>query len=164
MIPLSVKMLIFSKILSSLLDFFPFSLEDEKLKASKTIAHGFNEKNIIIFEVVLLKDRHIRLFLGKLKEKMGVELRQKIISQAGTRLDDTLDFFLRFDKKSWMEGKKLVLTDLGECFHIKINVAAFPKKKEIALSIIKSIFQNQRVFYPYFDLKCIKNVNNKIII
>ena len=131
-----------SKILSSLLDFFPFSLEDEKLKANKTIAHGFNEKNIIISEVVLLKDRHIRLFLDKLKEGMDVEMRQKIMLQAVSRLDDSLDFFLRFDKKAWMESKKLVLTDSGECFHIKINIAAFPKKKEIALSIIKSIFQN----------------------
>lgn len=127
-------------ILAGLLDFFPFTLEKEKIIVSKSIAKGFNEKNITSFEVSLSKDRHIRLFLDSLVSRLDEAQKRKILSQAVTRLDNNLDFFLRFDKKTFIESKKLLLTDSGNCFHIRISVAAFPKKRETALLIVNRIF------------------------
>ena len=66
--------------------------------------------------------------------------KNQILQQIDSRLDKSLDFFLRFDKDSWIAGKKLLLTDAGKCFHIRISMAAFPKKREIALNVVKDLF------------------------
>ena len=60
--------------------------------------------------------------------------------QKESRLDDNLDFFLRFGKDEYIRNDKLMLTDSGNCFHIKISIDAFPKKREIALKIADKIF------------------------
>jgi len=120
----SIKLTVFSyenenisNILDAFLKFFPFSLEENKVELKKTEAKGATESNIAIFEAVLTKTKLINRFL-----------------------DFILDFFIRFDKEEWMNNKKLELTDSGKCFHLKINVAAFPKKREVGLKIVKELF------------------------
>ncbi|MBI2522992.1 hypothetical protein HYW19_01245 [Candidatus Woesearchaeota archaeon] len=128
-------------ILDKFLQLFPFSLKDEKIGLMKSNAAGFGEKNIAIFEVSLEKEKHTSKFLENLAKNIGKDQKNLILAQLESRLDDDLDFFLRFDKREYTENDKLILTDSGNCFHIMISVAAFPKKKEIALSIIKSLLE-----------------------
>jgi len=127
-------------ILGSFLKLFPFNLEDEKIGLNKTNAIGLNDKKITIFEVTLSKEKHCNRFLENLSNKIDSNEKNNIISQLESRLDDNLDFFLRFDKNEYINNGKLVLTDSGNCFHIEISVAAFPKKREIVLEIVKGIF------------------------
>ena len=127
-------------ILDKFLQLFPFNLKDEKIEFKKTNALGLNEKKITIFDVTLTKEKHTSKFLENLMENLDEEQKKLIFSQLESRLDDNLDFFLRFDKNEYIKNNKLVLTDSGNCFHIEISVAAFPKKREIGLEIVKSIF------------------------
>lgn len=127
-------------ILDKFLEFFPFNLNDEKIELKKTEAEGFHEKKIAVFEVILNKERHIKRFLENLNQKLGNEEKNRIISQLDLRLDDNLDFFLRFDKDEYLKNNKLSLTDSGNCFHISMSIAAFPKKRDSALRIVKGIF------------------------
>ena len=127
-------------ILNKYLQLFPFDLGDEKLELKKSEAFGFNEKKITIFEVKLTKEKHINQFIKNLIKNINDEQKKLILEQLESRLDDNLDFFLRFDKDEYLRNNKLQLTDSGNCFHIEISVAAFPKKREIAVDIIKSIF------------------------
>ncbi|MBI3035595.1 hypothetical protein HYY71_04690 [Candidatus Woesearchaeota archaeon] len=127
-------------VLSAFLKFFPFNLEDSKIALKKTGAAGFNERRIAIFEVVLAKNNLINQFLRNLLSVLDESQKGRILEQAESRLDKNLDFFLRFDKDSWINEKKLLLTDSGKCFHVKISIAAFPKKREIALNIVKDLF------------------------
>ena len=127
-------------ILSAFLRFFPFSLEDNKIVLKKTVAEGFNKKKIDVLEIALTKTNLINQFLDNLLDNLSKEQKDKILQQIESRLDNNLDFFLRFDKESWINDKKLVLTDSGKCFHLKISVAAFPKKIEVALNVIKNLF------------------------
>ena len=129
------------KIKSKLLELIPFNLEEEKLELKEQIATGFNESKIKIFEIVLEKDRHIEAFLEKLVEGLSEETKELILRQAESRLDDDCNFFLRFSKEKLIEENDLWVTDQGNCFHIKINVAAFPKKREIAMEIIRNVFK-----------------------
>ncbi|MBW2995861.1 hypothetical protein KY332_01025 [Candidatus Woesearchaeota archaeon] len=129
------------KTAKAFLEFFPFDLEDEKIQLEEKTATGFNESEIKIFEVVLEKDKHIEAFLKHLNEKSFDEVKERILMQAESRLDEDCNFFLRFSKEKWIEEKMLWLTDQGNCFHIKINVAAFPKKRETALEIIRNVFK-----------------------
>ena len=129
------------KVKKKLLELIPFDLEKEKLELKESIAIGFNEKEIKVFEVILEKDKHIEAFLDNLKKEMMDEVRERILNYAESRLDDSCNFFLRFSKDKLIQENDLWLTDQGNCFHIKINVAAFPKKREIALEIIRNVFK-----------------------
>ena len=125
------------------LRFFPFNLEDNRIVLNKTTADGFNERKIRIFEITLAKTSLINQFLQNLLANLDKSQKQQILSQADSRLDKNLDFFLRFGKESWIKEKKLVLTDSGKCFHLKVSIAAFPKKREVALNIIKDLFSGK---------------------
>lgn len=142
-----IKLNVFSKeednfdaVLKKFLEFFPFDLEKEKISLRKTTALGFEDKKIIILEATLTKDKHIMEFLKTLLKNLDTEEKTIILRQAESRLDKNLDFFLRFDKDELIKNNKLALTDSGNCFHIRINIAAFPKKRGAALETIKNIF------------------------
>jgi len=130
-------------ILKAFLDFFPFSLEKNKVGLKKKSAAGFNEKSITIFEAVLAKNSLINQFLGSLLGKLDESQKDIILGQSESRLDANLDFFLRFDKEEWLNDRKLVLTDSGKCFHLKISIAAFPKKRGIALNLVSNLFSHK---------------------
>ncbi len=120
------------------LELFPFNFEEEKVILKKSKATGFNQKEIIIYEAELDKDKHTNAFLKNLKEKLDSQQRVMLVRQED-RLDDDLNFFIRLDKKSLLQDQYQV-TDCGECFHIRISIAAFPRKREVALDIVKKIF------------------------
>ena len=122
-----------------LLELLPFNLEEEKIVLKKTRATGFGQKEIIIYEVELDKDKHTNLFLKNLKEKLDEQQRIMLIRQED-RLDERLNFFIRLDKESLLQEQYQV-TDCGECFHIRISIAAFPRKKDVALEVVKKIFR-----------------------
>lgn len=127
-------------ILEAFLRFFPFNLDENKVILNRTNASGFNERKICILEVTLAKNNLINRFLKNLLDSLDENQRRLILEQIGSRLDKNLDFFLRFDKDLGVNEKKLMLTDSGKCFHIRISVAAFPKKREIALNVLKELF------------------------
>ena len=152
----SIKLNVFSYededskvILDSFLRFFPFSLEENKIAVKKTHAIGFSEKKIGIFEATLTKENLVNRFINNILKNLGKGQKNLILQQAESRLDENLDFFLRFDKDSWIDKNKLNLTDLGKCFHLKISIAAFPKKRGVALNIIRKIFNspNLKILY-----------------
>ena len=129
-----------SLILNQFLQFFPFDLKDEKIELKKTNTKGFEEKKITVYHVILTKQKHINKFLLNLAINIDDEQKKLILEQLETKLDNNLDFFLRFDKNDYIKNNKLQLTNSGNCFHIKISVAAFPKRREIALNIVKEVF------------------------
>ena len=145
----SIKLTVFSyeneniqNILDAFLKFFPFSLEENKVELKKTEAKGATESNITIFEAVLTKTNLINQFLDFILSSLDKKQKELILKQMESRLDENLDFFIRFDKEEWMNNKKLELTDSGKCFHLKMSVAAFPKKREVGLKIINELFKN----------------------
>ena len=127
-------------ILDKFLEFFPFDLKDNKIEFNKKEVLGFDEKKITIYEVVLTKEKHMNKFLDNLKKNVDAEQQKLILEQLETRLDEKLDFFIRFDKDEYLKNTNLRLTDSGNCFHLKMSIAAFPKKRDIALRIVKEMF------------------------
>ena len=128
-----------NKIVEGLKSLILFNLEEEKIKINQENATGFRENRIRIFEIVLEKERHTNNFLKNLLEKLGEEQRLLLLGQAETRLDDELDFFIRFDKQKLIEENKIWITDEGNCYHLRISIAAFPAKKEVALENVKNL-------------------------
>ena len=156
----SIKLTVFSyqnenneTILKSFLEFFPFSLEENKIILNKTNASGFNDAAIKIFDATLTKTNLINQFMENLMKKMDSEQKTLILQQSESRLDQNLDFYLRFDKDLWIEDKKIALTDSGKCFHLKISIAAFPKNREVALNIVKELFMNLKSYWSKAPFK-----------
>ncbi len=69
----------------------------------------------------------IRLRAGEL-EKLG-----KIVPE---RIDKDCFFYLRFDKQLAHAGE-LVLTDSGDAVHLRLKVAAYPAKREVAVKLVE---------------------------
>jgi len=116
----------------------PFDLAQEKVVLSRSTAQGFNERKIIIFEIMLSKERHTSKFMSSLKEHLSDDQRTLIVKQADSRLDSELNFFIRLDKDKLLGENKYWVTDSGNCFHIKISVAAFPADKTAGLKVIEN--------------------------
>lgn len=142
-----IKLSVFSKedenadkIKETLLKLVPFDPEKEKIQLNEQKALGFNEKTITIFEIELKKDKHIRDFLKNLLDKLGKEQKLLLLRQAESRLDNEFNFFIRLEKERLMNGMYWI-TDGGNCFHIKINIATFPKTRERCLSVVDEIFR-----------------------
>lgn len=126
------------KIKTALLGLIPLDLEKEKIEIKTQNVSGFNERKIKIIEVKLLKQRHTDAFFEFLMSKLNDEQKRLLLRQKESRLDDNIDFFIRLDKDRLLSGEYFI-TDFGNCFHIKISIAAFPAKKEIALKIVDEI-------------------------
>jgi RNA binding exosome subunit len=127
------------KVESAMYDLIPFEdLEDEKLKIERTIATGAKDNRIFIFQLYLARNSQINRFLDFLKERLSHDQRELLISQAPTRLDEEMQFFIRIDKRKLMEEDRLWITDGGNCYHIKLTIAAYPANKENGLEIIKN--------------------------
>ena len=121
-----------------LLALLPFGLEQEKIVLHRSRASGFNQREIIILEIDLVKERHTKNFLEFLKKNLNEQQRSALVEQKN-RLDDECNFFIRLDKKKLLAGEFWII-DSGDCYHIKINVAAFPKKRERAEEVVRQIF------------------------
>ena len=144
----SVKITVFAKpeddadkIKAKLKELIPFDLEKEKIVLDQKTAKGFDNREITIFEVILTKEQHTNLFLKNLINNLSEESKELILRQAETRLDKDYNFFLRLSKDKLINENEFWVTDAGNCFHIKINLAVFPKKMEKALELIKELFQ-----------------------
>jgi RNA binding exosome subunit len=98
-----------------------------------------NEPTIYQFEVKLEKQKHIKDFLNSLKEKLTDEQKNLLIAQADSRLNDEMQYFMRFDKVRFLQDE-LWLVDHGDCIHIKITVACYPNNRETALEVINGLF------------------------
>lgn len=128
------------EILTGFKKLFPFDLADEKLKIRQETATGVNDNQITIFKLILEKTRHTNQFLAHLNEKLTAEQKKLLVAQKESRLDEDLAFYIRLSKKELIKGK-YALTDTGDCYHIRIHLAAFPAKREPALEIIEKIFK-----------------------
>jgi len=127
------------KVMNCLKSLLPFDLEAEKIKIEKEVVVGFNNRNISILKLELVKESHTSMFIKNLLTKLNPDQRSLLLRQAESRLDENLDFFIRLGKDELLRGNYYI-TETGECFHIRIGIAAFPKKREAALEIIEQIF------------------------
>lgn len=141
-----IKVTVFSKpedeqddVIDALLTIFPFKLADEKLKLNITNATSFEDRRIKIIEVILERQKHIKPFLDNIFGKLDEEQKDLLLKQASSRLDEENNFFIRLDKDK-LQNNEYWITDSGNCYHIKLTIAAFPKTRENALKVVELLF------------------------
>ena len=126
-------------IITSLL---PENLEKEKIKIEEESIKIENGEDFDILKIKTTKNKHNNKIISILKEILGEEQISLIINDE-TRVDDEGNLYIRLDKKSLKEKQEAKLVDHGDCYHIKIMIAAYPKTKAKAIEIIKKLFEEQ---------------------
>ena len=125
---------------AALISLINLDLEKEKLSLQERNTKGFEQKKIKVFEIILSKERHIAAFIEYLSSHLSAEQKELLQRQAESRIDHELNFYLRLDKAKLLQGQYWI-TDEGDCFHIKISLAVFPKKLEKAIELAKEMFK-----------------------
>ena len=96
-------------------------------------AEGLMEDKIIILSGTVSKKRYTRTFFNKLLESVDLE---KLNNDLERKMDEKGNWFLRFDKSDALDEKFTIL-DKGDAIHLKIKIAAFPAKKQIAVDKVR---------------------------
>lgn len=108
-------------------------------QAEKEITEGYYKNQVIILSGKITRKREIKSFLEKL-QSLKPSNKKKISNQLENRMDERGNLFLRFDKQHAYLGD-LVLIEHGDAIHIKLKIAAYPAKKEVALKVAQEIFE-----------------------
>ncbi len=96
-------------------------------------AEGLLEDKILILTGIVSKKRYTKTFFNKLLEAVDLE---KLNSDLEQKMDEKGNWFLRFDKIDALD-EKLTILDSGDSIHLKIKIAAFPAKKQIAVDKVR---------------------------
>ncbi|WP_432644935.1 RNA-binding protein [Methanobrevibacter sp.] len=96
-------------------------------------AEGLLEDKILILTGVVSKKRYTKAFFNKLLESVDLN---KLNDDLESKMDEKGNWFLRFDKTDALD-EKLTILDKGDSIHLKIKIAAFPAKKQIAVDKVR---------------------------
>ena len=96
-------------------------------------AEGLLEDKILILTGTVSKKRYTKTFFNTLLENVDLD---KLDDDLERKMDDKGNWFLRFDKTDAFDEKWTIL-DKGDAIHLKVKVAAFPAKKQIAVDKVR---------------------------
>ena len=96
-------------------------------------AEGLMENKILILTGLIKKKRHTRAFMDRLLESDQVS---KLEEDLDRKMDEKGNLFLRLSKEDAVEDE-LKIVDSGDSIHLKIKIAAYPAKKEVAMKLIQ---------------------------
>lgn len=98
-------------------------------------AEGLTENRILILTGVISKKRQTKDFFNKLLE-LDREVLDKLINDLDKKVDENGNLFLRLSKEDAID-EKINIVDSGDSIHLKIKIAAYPAKKEVAINKLK---------------------------
>lgn len=98
-------------------------------------AEGLTEDKIIILSGTISKKRYTKEFFNLLLDSVDLN---KLNDDLERKMDEKGNWFLRFDKDDAID-EKLTIKDSGDSIHLKIKIAAYPAKKEIAVNKVREV-------------------------
>ena len=101
-------------------------------------AEGLLEDKIIILSGVVSKKRYTKTFFKTLLDSADLE---KLNDDLELKIDEKGNWFLRFDKDDALDEKWTIL-DNGDAIHLKVKIAAFPAKKQIAVDKVREAIES----------------------
>ena len=96
-------------------------------------AEGLTEDKIIILSGTVSKKRYTKEFFYLLLDSVDFD---KLNDDLERKMDEKGNWFLRFDKEDAID-EKMTIKDSGDSIHLKIKIAAYPAKKEIAVDKVR---------------------------
>jgi len=123
------------------LGFFPYNLKDEKLEIKRTKFNGLEDEKMTILELSITKKRHVTPFFPNLIGHLDNNQKNILLEQLESRLDEDLFFYMRFEKDMLIKNNIYELADGGNCFHIKMLIRAYPKKRDVAIDFLRDMIK-----------------------
>lgn len=120
------------KVKTAIKTLFPSSSPQSEL------TEGYYKNSVLILSDKITRKRETRDFVKILNEMPDPD-RKRISHQLENKIDDNGNLFLRFDKQRAYLGD-LKVVEHGDSIHVKIKIAAYPAKKEIALKLAREMF------------------------
>ena len=108
----------------------------EAVEIGQSKLKGHHGNPITNLEARVNRKALLRELWERLEAKLRVGEIENIRRVLPTRIDESCHFYLRFDKQLAYRGE-LALTDSGDAVHLKLKVAAFPAKHEVAVGIVE---------------------------
>ena len=121
------------EILEALLNILPTAVPEAE------DVEGLLEEKMLILTGTISKKRETKEFLNTLIESIGEDQLIKLYNDLDRKMDESGNLFLRFSKEKAIDGEWEIL-DGGDSIHLKIKIAAYPAKKEVAIKKISEIF------------------------
>lgn len=120
------------KVIKSIKTLFPNSLPECETTES------YYKNPVLILHDKIDKKREIKDFIQILNQLESSDKR-KILKELGKKMDEKGNLFLRFDKqKAYLDELKIV--EHGDSIHVKIKMAAYPARKEIAMKLARELW------------------------
>ena len=101
-------------------------------------AEGLLGENMLILSGSISKKRHTKEFLNNLLSIDRNQLK-KLYNDLERKMDEKGNLFLRFSKEKALD-EQLEILDGGDSIHLKVKIAAYPAKKEVALKLLEGQF------------------------
>ncbi|KXB04377.1 hypothetical protein AKJ48_02770 [candidate division MSBL1 archaeon SCGC-AAA261O19] len=117
------------------------SLLPEEIEIEESRAKGHHGDKITILSARINRNPDIREFWHQAMKMMPNKEKEKLSEIAVDRIADDCRLYLRFDKQAAV-GEELILTDSGDALHIRINVSAYPAKREIAVEEMRKFISS----------------------
>ena len=102
-------------------------------------AEGLLEDKIIILSGTVSKKRYTKTFFNTLLEWTDLD---KLNEDLERKIDEKGNWFLRFDKEDAFD-EIWTIKDSGDSIHLKVKIAAFPAKKQIAVDKVREAILNE---------------------
>ena len=99
---------------------------------------GYFKNPVLILHDKITRKREIKEFV-QILEQIDSSSKKQLLNQLENKMDERGNLFLRFDKQRAYLGD-LKIIEHGDAIHVKINIAAYPAKKERAIELAKDIF------------------------
>lgn len=114
-------------------------LVPERAKVERSVLKGFEEQKIVSFTSELAKQGQVSKFIRRFLSRLSEQQKKLLLAQKDSRLDQDNHFFIRLLKPDLLKGK-LTLTDSGNCFHVRLKVAAYPGTRDKAMETLARLF------------------------
>ncbi len=119
------------KVKNAIKTLFPNSLIQSE------VTEGHYKTPVLILHDKIDKKRDIKNFI-KILNNIGSYDKKRILKDLDKKMDDKGNFFLRFDKQKAYLGE-LEVVEHGDSIHVKIKMAAYPAKKNIAMKLVRKL-------------------------
>ena len=113
-------------------------LPDAEIESEE--AEGLTEDKIIILSGVVDKKRYTKAFFNLLLQLDQNQL-DKLNDDLVRKVDDKGNLFLRLSKEDAI-NEDIKIVDSGDAIHLKVKIAAYPAKKEVAIKKVREAIEN----------------------
>lgn len=111
--------------------------EEEDVSFSVDEAEDFEGNELRLVRTEFRKTRNTNRVLATLREELSRGDREMIAGQMD-RLDDELNFHVRLDLDAFLDDV-FIVTEGGDCVHLRVKVAAYPAKPVRAKPVIEEM-------------------------